>query len=150
MLPFPSLSEKPACFLFPRWHLQRGNLGWWRRLMSWACCVTVRSRWSSSTAPTSCSSMPARTWTRCCSSTRSTTSRTRAGRTQTSWRWERRRAKRTPKLRQSRVFGRSIPFPSSTQAQPSFSWDVHILTGVPGVITPTINSILSSKCKLEW
>ena len=113
--------KKPACLLSSRWRLQRGNLGWWRRHTSWACCVTVRLRWSFSTAPTSCSSTPARTWTRCCSSTPSTTSRTRAGRTQTSWRWARMRAWWTPKLRQSRLVQPFPPlFPASTQAQLPF------------------------------
>lgn len=100
--------KKPACLLSSRWRLQRGNLGWWRRHTSWACCVTVRLRWSFSTAPTSCSSTPARTWTRCCSSTPSTTSRTRAGRTQTSWRWARMRAWWTPNLGRAAWFSPSL------------------------------------------
>lgn len=70
-----------------RWRLQRESLAWWRKPMSWACCVTVRLPSSSSTVLTSCSSMPAQIWTKCCSNTLSTMSHMRAGPTPTLLRW---------------------------------------------------------------
>lgn len=74
-------------FFHIRWRSQSVNLGWWRRRTSWACCVTVRSRSSSSTVPTSCSSTPAPTWTKCFSNTRSTMSHTRVEQTRTLSTW---------------------------------------------------------------
>lgn len=70
-----------------RWPSPNVSLVWWRRRTSWVCSVTARSPSSSSTAPTVCSSMPARIWTKCCWNTQSTVSRTRVALTPTSWRY---------------------------------------------------------------
>lgn len=71
---------------FNRWHSPKESLVWWRRRMSWASSATVRLLSSSSTAPTSCFSTPAPTWTTCCWNTLSTTNRTRAAPIKTSLR----------------------------------------------------------------
>lgn len=74
-------------FGLSRWLSWRGSLVWWRRPMSWVFCVTVKLPLSSSTAPTSCSSMPAQTWTKCCLNTQSTTNPMRAEPIPTLLRW---------------------------------------------------------------
>jgi len=71
---------------FFRWHLQSASLVWWKKLMSWACCATARSRLSSSRQTTNSTSMPALTWTRCCWSILSTTIQSSPRQTRTFWR----------------------------------------------------------------
>ena len=144
----PYLAAHPP---FYRWHSPSGSSGWWRRRMSWACSVTARLRSSSSTTPTSCSSTPAQTWTRCCSSTRSTTNRTRAGRTRTSWRWA--RAPAGPEPAQPPAFSLPCSPPGlhrSTAACPNVCMPAGVPGGVAPVITPPSLSVSQGKVRVVY